>query len=480
MSAIASLILLALTGLFVRRVVLPPAGFPKNIPTIPFWVSFVPVFYDIDQQQLFNLYFREKLEKFGAVKVYFASQWNVLVTRPDYVAQVFKESQVFEKSGNNKKIPHTVVAEYLGDNIILASTANWKVYREVMTNSILFPDLSRLGLHVDELVESLTQALVAGPVVVGRLLQKFTLACIGDCVLGCSMDRTLGTRTLYDHILYLKSQIFRPIFMNFPVLEHLPLPSRRQARSSVHEFKNLLTEYVERSHESEPSLRLGSALCRALEEGKMTRKQTQDNLMIALVAGHENPQLLLTNVLYLLAQHVDIQTKLRDDLRRHEDPESSYLLHAVVYESLRMYPPLGQLINRKTTRDVVLGGAVHVPANTYVGVNSFFTQHDRTVWPDADNFQVSRWGSSVSEATSTFTLAKSRCALTAFHGRQRACLGEKFALAETRKAVAAVVERFSFTLDAKWQPRITLAGPIWPPGLSLVLKEEEKFYDSSS
>lgn len=68
----------------IRKIVLPPSNFPKNIPTIPFYAILVAKYKGWDQERLFNEYYRDSVEKHGAVKVYFASMWNILVTKPEF------------------------------------------------------------------------------------------------------------------------------------------------------------------------------------------------------------------------------------------------------------------------------------------------------------------------------------------------------------------------------------------------------------
>lgn len=462
------LVFFAIVAYLVRQVVLPPSNFPRNIPTIPFYVAFIPVLTNMDQEQIFNRYFRAKLEKYGAVNMYFASQWNVLITRPEYVTQVLRNNDVFEKSGNSEKIPHAVVLEYLGDNIISAGNEQWRKYRKVITNSLLFPNTQTLGTHLLELVSRISELLLkSSSVLVPGFLLRFFLASIGDCVIGCNLDAGVLAR-----VRYLKGQIFRPFFMNFPDLDKLPIPSRQRARVAVKEFKALLRQKILDERTVENADRLGPQLAGAVKTGDLTNKQFEDNAIIALVAGHENPEILMTNVLYMLAKNQQVQRELRSQLASigPDEKEDLAYLNAVIFESLRMYPPIGQLVNRITRQTICLGKDIVIAKGIYVGMNNFITQRDPRYWPDPDTFAPKRWGDTTMEVMKKYTLAKSRCELTAFHGRNRACLGEKFALMEVRKCVVAIVENFEFSLDPTWKEKLTPAGPIWPVQLSLNIK----------
>lgn len=103
-----------------------------GIPTIPFWVALMPLVKDVDQQDVFTKYIEKPLRKHGAASVIFAGQWNVLIHKPAYLAEVFRREDIYQKSGNYSKIPRGVLAALLGDNIISSHGELWKKYKRVM------------------------------------------------------------------------------------------------------------------------------------------------------------------------------------------------------------------------------------------------------------------------------------------------------------------------------------------------------------
>ena len=80
-----------------------------GIPTIPFWVALTPLVKDVDQQDIFTKYIENPLRKHGAASIFFAGQWNVLIHKPAYPAEVFRREDIYQKSGNYSKIPHSVL-----------------------------------------------------------------------------------------------------------------------------------------------------------------------------------------------------------------------------------------------------------------------------------------------------------------------------------------------------------------------------------
>lgn len=443
------------------RALTPPRNFPPDLPLVPFWVLMISWFTDWDQEKVFNRYLRAKLEEHGAVLIYFGSRWNILVTRPDLLAQMLKNNSTFEKSGNQEKIPYLVLSEYTGDNIISAGNTNWKLYRPLMQESIQFPDYSSVGANTEKLIELIHSRLSDNGVSVTDLLQRYTISNIADGILGVDLQAMDSKDPkICQTLTFIKRQIFAPLYMSFPVLDKLPIPSRVKAREHIRAFKHDFRKRIQDSNNS----RLCPRLLIAYENGLITKQQFEDNCVISLVAGHENPQLLLLSLLFMLAKHPTHQEKIFAQLNENTSPA----LLSFLYETIRMYPPIGQIMNRVTRRSAKLGEFT-IPEGVYIGYNNFATQRDPAFWSDPDKFDPQRWGSDEVTINSNFNKAKSNCSLPAFHGRARACLGEKFALYEAKLFVREIVRAFKLELDPNWKELLTQAGPITPRNLRLII-----------
>ena len=168
----------------------PPRNFPKNIPSIPFYYALLPLFKDVDQAENYRKYLKRPLEQYGAVKIFFGGRWNILVQRPSYVSEVLKYEDTYAKSGNQKKIPYSVLAEYTGDNIISSHGENWKLYHSIMKPG-LQQDVESGPIYENarKLVDLLlseqagSDAKIVAPY---RLLQRYTLANLSESQLGAS------------------------------------------------------------------------------------------------------------------------------------------------------------------------------------------------------------------------------------------------------------------------------------------------------
>ncbi|KAG2735934.1 hypothetical protein G9P44_000024 [Scheffersomyces stipitis] len=457
--------------LIVKSIILPPSNFPKSIPTIPFYVSFLGAYTSMDQEEIYNYYMREKLEKYGAAKLYFASRWNIVIIEPELLLQLFKNENIYAKSGNQEKIPYSVLAQYTGENIISAHGEKWRLYRRVVASSVQFPNMEPIVENSKRFLDVLHQELINNsPIEIIDLLQRYTLANIGDSVLGVKFNTMEEKDTeIHKRIKHVKRQIFQPLYMNFPFLDKLPIASRMEARKEVAQFRSYFSNILKTCQNFGRETG-ASRLRQALDNNTLTEKEFTDNGIILMVAGHENPLLLLLSLFYIVAKYPEVQQKIRQE---NGDNEAPYL-NSVICECLRMLPPLGQIINRRTTENVILGSNIRIPKGTYVGYNNFGTGRHRKIWGEsADEFKPERWGKTPQEISRKYLEAKIKANLPAFHGRKRACLGEKFALEEVRVLIQTLLQMYQLSLDPNWVEKITPAGPICPLGLKIKFKKIE-------
>lgn len=464
---------------FFIRLFTPPSNFPKNIPTIPFYYALLPLFKDVDQAELYRQYMQEPLEKYGAVKLFNGGRWNILVRKPAYIAEVFKyEEHTYAKAGNQVKIPHALIAEYTGENIISAHGEKWKLYQGVLKpalqadqNPSKLWENSRLLRNM--FLSNSKQANGAGiPIYVP--CHRVALANLSDVLYESSFETMQRMDApLHSVQMKIKPIIFNPIFMNFPFLDHLPLKVRQLGRALNREFRSTLRTSITKGHnhvcDSQDHKNVACRLIGAYDEGRLSDKDLEDNMVSTFLAGHENPQLALMSLIYLLGAHPEVQEGVRKEIQTlytadaSADFEPSYskihdlpLLTSVVYEAIRMFPPISQLINRRAEQPVVLGGNIPVPKGAFLGYNAYSTNRDVEFWgTDSDEFKPERWGKGMDAINQLYRKANSKGAFISFHGGRRACLGQKFAMQQLRITVIELVKGCKWKLDESWDGRMT-------------------------
>jgi cytochrome P450 len=343
----------------------PPRHFPRNIPTIPFYYALLPLFFDVDQAENYKKYLKEPLAQFGAVKIFFAGQWNILVTKPSYISEVFKHEDIYAKSGNQVKLPHSVIAAYTGESIISAHGEKWKLYQGVMKPALQADQdpeqIWKNSRLLNEMFVAEQKYAGSNGVALYTPLHRYALANLSE-VLYESTFETMQHMDSALHMLQMKIKpiLFNPVFLNFPFLDYLPLKVRNLGRAYNEQFRSTLRTAITNGHAShccnENDKR--SVACRLIgshREGILTDKDLDDNLVSTFLAGHENPQLVLMSLMYLVGAHPETQAQLLEELATvfpataSADYEPLYselhdlpVLTSVLYEAIRMFPPISQ------------------------------------------------------------------------------------------------------------------------------------------
>jgi pentalenene oxygenase len=215
---------------------------------------------------------------------------------------------------------------------------------------------------------------------------------------------------------------------------------------------------------------LGALLAGSADAGgaagsaKLTAQEIHDQVLTLLLAGHETTASTLTWTLYLLARHQDVQQRLRAEVSAlGGQPPGPVTLpslgftRAVISEAVRLYPP-AWIIGRTLTARLEIAGR-RLPAGSVVAVSPLLLHHDPRWFPDPERFDPERWLDDRRHAVP-------RHAYLPFGAGPRACIGERFAWAETITVLAILAQSWSFKTDPGPAPapsyRVTLRpdGPV--------------------
>ncbi|EKM83173.1 hypothetical protein AGABI1DRAFT_118526 [Agaricus bisporus var. burnettii JB137-S8] len=182
-----------------------------------------------------------------------------------------------------------------------------------------------------------------------------------------------------------------------------------------------------------------------------------------LVAGHETTSNSTTWALYALSLRPDVQSKLREELFTvHTDnPSMDELndlpyLDAVVRETLRVHAPVPSTMRVATEDDVVPLGTpfvdqkgrernvLEIRKGQTIFIPILAINRSTEIWgEDAGEFRPERW-QSVPEAAGTIPGIWGN--MLTFLGGQRACIGYRFSLVETKALLFTLVRAFEFKL----------------------------------
>ena len=236
----------------------------------------------------------------------------------------------------------------------------------------------------------------------------------------------------------------------------VPTPKNLRARAALRRLESLVEKMI-RQHEDLGDESLLSLMTARQNGSSLNEKQTRDEVMTLLLAGHETTAATLTWVWYLLSQHPEVERRLHAELdqvlegRRPTLSDLPRLVYTkmVVSETLRLYPPVWLLPRKSINPDRL---AHHtIPANSDVLVCVYTIHRHPQFWDDAERFDPQRFGPDKGAE-------RDSGAYLPFGAGPRTCLGSRFGLMEVMLVVATIAQRFRLRLagDQKIEPEASL------------------------
>lgn len=220
----------------------------------------------------------------------------------------------------------------------------------------------------------------------------------------------------------------------------------RRARATL---DRIMYDIIERRHQMDDAGQdlLGMLLnARDPDTGKgMTNEQLRDETTTLLVTGHESTANAIVWVFYVLAQHPDIEAKVRSEIERvcggetptDDDLKNLGYQRMVISEVMRLYPP-AWTVSRTALEDDVING-YPVPAGSSVMVSPYVIHRNPRYWPDPDKFDPSRFLPEEQDKRPKFSYI-------AFGGGPRSCIGSNFAMMEMQLVITMLMQAFYMEL----------------------------------
>lgn len=185
----------------------------------------------------------------------------------------------------------------------------------------------------------------------------------------------------------------------------------------------------------------------------MSDEEIRDELMTALVAGHETTASSLGFAFEQLARSPEVLARLAED-------DDAYL-DATINEVMRRRPVLPNPEPRLVKREVTIGDWTYPEGVVLIG-GGYALHHDPSIYPDPYAFRPERF---LGRRPGTYTWIP-------FGGGRRRCLGASFALLEMRLVLRAAAQRFEIgAAGPRPRPRRRMITITPGDGARVVLRE---------
>ncbi|KAI0355248.1 cytochrome P450 [Trametes cingulata] len=208
----------------------------------------------------------------------------------------------------------------------------------------------------------------------------------------------------------------------------------------------------------------------ASEEDKLPEEELIGQVSTFIFAAMDTTSNALAITLSLLAEHPDVQERLRREILEASNGEdlgydtlvSLPYLDAVCRETLRLHSPVTTVF-RETRQDAVMPlsepiigvdgskiSEILVPKDTTVIVGILSSNRDKARWgEDALEWKPERWLSPLPESVTEAKIPGIYSNLMTFLGGGRACIGFKFSQLEMKVILCQLLTRFTFAPSDK-------------------------------
>ena len=358
----------------------------------------------------------------------------VILSDPEEIRQLFTAPPDAVHPGEGARVLEPLVGR---NSVILLDEDAHLEQRKLMLPAFQGSRMQGLtGLMTEIAIREIDTWPCGEPVALHPRLQRLTLEIVLRAVFGLEQGPRLDQlRDLLTEVLVFGES---PLSV-LPVAHRLRrlIPALRRFHASQQRADQLIFELIAerradaRLSEGNDVLSMLLSARHGSDGSAMSAQELRDELMTALVAGHETTASQLAWAFERLARSPQVTERLVTELDAGD--EDTYLT-ATINETLRMKPVLPNAEPRLTKQPVKIGDFTY-PAGVALLASAFLMHYDPQLYPEPFAFRPDRF---VGRTPGTYTWIP-------FGGGRRRCLGASFALVEMKIVMRVVLERYALS-----------------------------------
>ncbi len=376
----------------------------------------------------------------------FLGRQSLLVNEPTAIRRVLVDNAAaYGRTAATVRILHPMI----GDGLFLAEGEAWRFQRRTAAPAFAPRNLELVAsIAARRTAAALDRLAAEGRRIVDllALFQRLTLEVAGEALFSQALEPYAARlRAMLERY---GNGLARPSPLDLALPAGWPSPAellrRRFGRAWFALVAAIVAERRARGIE-DPPRDLFDALAGARDPhtGRgFSQQELLDQIATFLIAGHETTALALFWSAYLLALAPEVQEAVAAEARAADlAPEAAPraalpLLHAVVQEVLRLYPPAFTIVREPREPDEVAGHRL-APGDLVVVAPWVLHRHER-LWVEPDRFDPRRF---LPDAPPV-----DRFAYLPFGIGPRVCIGARFALIEASCVLAVLLARHRLEL----------------------------------
>ncbi|CAF3335177.1 unnamed protein product [Rotaria sp. Silwood1] len=437
---------------------------------------FIPLFGQLSElrKQRNNdasmIYHEELVKKHGNVYLLGLGPLTHLVANePDLLADVFSR---------NKASNYTKTVEFSGvfvpligsHNLLVAEGSEHERARRMINPAFYHVNLKSMVSIITDRTAKAIESIISNEqksksADLQVLFNALTLSIIASSAFGTDFETNTHAKDVISRTFAQLLDIteYRSMYMinQIPFLSRLPFWGKKildEGNRKVAEFVDQII--TDRRQGQSSSLSNGPDLLDLLlsavdDEGKSFNDQEIKEQSLAFVfAGSETTGNLMVWMLYVLMTNENVLQACREEVDRvlpngieltNEHLQDLLVCEAVINETLRLYPPV-PFFPRHCIREHMIGTEhqMRMPKDAIIFVNSYVLHRRSDMWPRPLEFDYTRWMRD--PKTGLKPKLPHPYAYLPFAAGPRSCIGQNFALLETKIMLAMFIQRCNFDL----------------------------------
>ncbi|CAN4104318.1 unnamed protein product [Withania somnifera] len=417
---------------------------------------------------------------------------RILVMEPELIKEIVTNNSIFKKP---KPAP---LVQLLLSGISSYEDQKWAKHRKIL-NTAFYAD--KLKCMVPAMQKSCEDMINKWEIIllsndrnksceldVHPYIEDLTSDVISRTAFGSSYEEGMKIFHLQKELAELTRQVFQSVYI--PGWRFLPTRRNRRMKAIDNELKDILRKIIgkrqramnlgETSDDDNPEdlldILLKSNMNEIQENGSkfgMTTDEVIQECKVFYFAGHESSSNLLVWTMVLLSVHQNWQARAREEVQQifhNNKPDFEGLnrlkiVTMILNEVLRLYPPAPYFI-RKANQETKLG-KFNISSEVILMIPTIFVHHNQQLWgDDVKEFKPERFSQGITKAT------KNRLCFLPFSWGPRICIGNNFAMMETKIALTMILQRFAFELSPSYTHAPTYVVTVQPQcGAHLILRK---------
>jgi cytochrome P450 len=417
------------------------------------------------------LEYHEKLtKKHGLIYLYGLGPYpRLMIQEPEFIADILGRTQAqnyFKPADLSFRLKQLIGIH----SLLISNGKEHERARKMLNPAFHFLNLqSMISIMTDQTTKTIDKLLESSlKINLSKEFSTLTLSIIASSAFGRSFETISNAKDIVGRVFteILSAIVYRSsrLIILIPILSQLPYWKKDIIDRGTQEMSQFVDQIVaDRRQGRSQSLCAGADLLDLLlsavdNQGQsFTDQEIKDQTLTFILAGHETTSNLMVWIMYELMINPSVYKACQDEVDRilpnQMIPTSEHLndltiIEAVLQETLRLYPPAPffarQCINEQTIGNTT-DHPIHIPVETTILINTYAIHRREEYWPRPNEFDYTRWLRDPITGLKP-KLAHPFCYLP-FAAGPRNCIGQNFALLESKVMLAMLIQRCHFELE---------------------------------